>query len=79
MIYSLTPKGEGLLPVVLALRQWGEKWGYGNMRVVLADRRDGKPVRKICVQAHDGRELKLSDLMWIDGDGERSLFQTAAE
>ena len=44
---SLTAKGEGLLPVVLALRQWGEKWGYGNMRVVLADRRDGKPVRKI--------------------------------
>src|SRR3954453_14380692 len=24
VIYSLTPKGEGLLPVVLALRQWGE-------------------------------------------------------
>jgi DNA-binding HxlR family transcriptional regulator len=79
VVYSLTPKGEGLLPVVLALRQWGEKWGYGNMRVVLADRRDGKPVRKICVQAHDGRELKLSDLMWIDAEGDRPLFQTAAE
>src|SRR5438105_1880115 len=26
VIYSLTPKGEGLLPVVLALRQWGEQW-----------------------------------------------------
>ena len=36
------------------------------MQVVLADRRDGKPVRKICVQAHDGRELKLGDLTWID-------------
>src|SRR4029079_19255233 len=47
VIYSLTAKGEGLLPVVLALRQWGETWGYGNMRVTLADRRDGKPVRKI--------------------------------
>src|SRR3954447_8681177 len=41
VIYSLTSKGEGLLPVVLALRQWGEQWGYGNMHVVLADRRDG--------------------------------------
>ena len=30
VIYSLTPKGEDLLPVVLALRQWGEKWGYGK-------------------------------------------------
>ena len=79
VIYSLTPKGEGLLPVVLALRQWGEEWGYGKMRMVLADRRDGKPVRKICVQAHDGRELELHDLTWIDRDGERVSFRTAAE
>lgn len=79
VVYSLTPKGEGLLPVVLALRQWGEQWGYGNMKHVLADRRDGKPVRKICVQAHDGRELKLHDLMWTDGEGERAALRTAAE
>ncbi len=64
--YSLTAKGEGLLPVVLALRQWGEEWGYGSMKVVLADRRDRKPVRKICVQAHDGRSLDLHELTWID-------------
>jgi hypothetical protein len=43
------------------------------MRVVLADRRDCKPVRKICVQAHDGRELKLSDLTWVDRDDGRAL------
>lgn len=77
VIYSLTPKGEGLLPVVLALRQWGEEWGYGKMQVVLADRRDRKPVRKICVHAHDGRELKLSDLTWIDREQEQ--LATAAE
>src|SRR5215210_9099364 len=71
VIYSLTAKGEGLLPVVLALRQWGEEWGYGNMKVVLADRRDGRPVRKICVLAHDGRALGLHDLTWVDPDGER--------
>jgi DNA-binding HxlR family transcriptional regulator len=70
VIYALTSKGEGLLPVVLALRQWGEQWGYGKMRIRLADRRDGKPVRKICVQAHDGRELTLGDLTWINSDGE---------
>ena len=83
VIYSLTPKGEALLPVILALRQWGEEWGYGKMGVVLADRRDGKPVRKICVQAHDGRELKLSDLTWIDRDGQpasiTAAYKTAAE
>ena len=80
VIYSLTPKGEGLLAVVLAMRQWGEEWGYGKMEIVLADKRDGKPVRKICVQAHDGRELSLHDLTWVDGEGEPvSSFRTAAE
>jgi DNA-binding HxlR family transcriptional regulator len=76
VIYSLTAKGEGLLPVVLALRQWGEEWGYGSMKVVLADRRDRKPVQKICVQAHDGRQLKLQDLTWIDRE---DSLRTAAE
>ena len=78
VIYSLTRKGEGLLPVVLALRQWGEQWGYGTMQVVLADRRDGKPVRKICVQAHDGRELTLSDLTWVDRQ-DAATVRAAAE
>jgi DNA-binding HxlR family transcriptional regulator len=78
VIYSLTPKGEGLLPVVLALRQWGEEWGYGSMNVVLADRRDGKPVRKLCVLSHDGRELKLGDLTWVEREA-TSALRTAAE
>lgn len=77
VIYSLTPKGEGLLPVVLALRQWGDEWGYGKMSVVLADRRDGKPVRKICVVSHDGRELGLGDLIWVER--EAGSIATAAE
>src|SRR4029453_17595871 len=66
VIYSLTDKGEALLPVVLALRQWGEDWGHGCQEIFLADKRDGRPVRRICVQAHDGRELKLGDMMWVD-------------
>jgi hypothetical protein len=78
VIYSLTAKGEDLLPVVLALRQWGEKWGYGSMKVVLADSRDRKPVRKLCVLSHDGRELKLSDLTWIERENSEAL-RTAAE
>ena len=66
VVYSLSPKGESLLPVVLALRQWGEDWGHGCQEIFLADKRDGRPVKRICVQAHDGRELKLGDMMWVD-------------
>jgi DNA-binding HxlR family transcriptional regulator len=66
VIYSLSAKGEALLPVVLALRQWGEQWGHGSQDIVLADRRNGRPIRRIIIQAQDGRELNLSDLMWIE-------------
>ena len=79
VIYALTPKGEGLLPVVLALRQWGEEWGHGSPEVVLADRRDGRPVRRMAVQAQDGRELGLNDLTWVQLDGERVEMRQAAE
>ncbi|MEO8176503.1 MAG: helix-turn-helix domain-containing protein [Sphingomicrobium sp.] len=64
VIYALTEKGEALLPVVLALRQWGEDWGQRLAPVILVDRRDSKPVRRICVQAADGRPLQLSELTW---------------
>ena len=66
VVYTLTGKGEALLPVVLALRQWGEDWGHGTQELLLADQRDGKPVRPIRVLAEDGRELELHDLMWVD-------------
>ena len=66
VVYSLTQKGEALLPVVVALRQWGEDWGGGQTNIVLADARDGEPIRRIKLMSHDGRELELKDLMWFD-------------
>lgn len=66
VVYALTDKGEALLPVVVALRQWGEHWGHGSQDILLADLRDGKPVREIRVLAEDGRELELEDLTWVD-------------
>jgi len=69
VVYALSAKGEALLPVILALRQWGEDWGHGRRDIILADRRDGRPVRRICVQAQDGRELRLDDLTWVDPAG----------
>ena len=64
--YTLTEKGRELLPALVALRQWGEKWTEGHARVVLADKRDGKPIREIGIHAHDGRELSLGEMVWLD-------------
>ena len=81
VIYALTAKGEGLLPVVLALRQWGEEWGCGVAPVVLADRVSGRPIRRMCVQTDDGREVGLSDLVWLpreDSEVAPPLSQTGS-
>lgn len=79
VVYSLTRKGEDLLPVLVSLRQWGEQWGHGSPKVLLADKRDNKPVRRICLLSHDGRTLELDDLTWIDAAGVKSPLKVAAE
>ena len=78
VVYSLTRKGEGLLPVFVSLRQWGLEWGHGTQKVVLADKRDGRPVQRICLLSHDGRPLDLGDLTWIDSSGEKAPLKIAA-
>ncbi|MGB3166813.1 MAG: helix-turn-helix domain-containing protein [Alteraurantiacibacter sp.] len=63
--YRLTAKGRDLLPAMLALRQWGERYGANiNPQLVLVDTRDGKPVAPIRMHAHDGRELGWEDIAW---------------
>jgi DNA-binding HxlR family transcriptional regulator len=67
--YRLTDKGRALAPVMIALRQWGEKWECGVPSVpVMADRRDGQPIRPIGIYSHDGRPLDICDLVWIYPD-----------
>ena len=61
--YRLTDKGVGLLPTMIALRQWGEKWETGcPSNPVLVDKRDLAPVAEMRVHAHDGRPLEWEDL-----------------
>jgi DNA-binding HxlR family transcriptional regulator len=78
VIYALTEKGESLLPVMLAIRQWGEDWGLGEMQIVLADVRNRRPIRRIKVLAEDGREVKLGDLTWLSRDEVKAKADRAA-
>ncbi|WP_328473068.1 winged helix-turn-helix transcriptional regulator [Streptomyces sp. NBC_00448] len=61
--YVLTPKGRGLFPVVVALRQWGEQnlFAPGEPHSELLDRRQGRPLRALEVHAADGRRLTPDD------------------
>ena len=63
--YRLTEKGHDLLPAMLALRQWGEKYGCATPDIpVLCDERDGRPIAPIGIRAADGRILTPAELTW---------------
>ncbi|WP_043472817.1 helix-turn-helix domain-containing protein [Kitasatospora sp. MBT66] len=61
--YVLTPKGEDLFPVVVALRQWGERHSFDpdEPHSELLDRRDDRPLRELAVLAADGRPVGPAD------------------
>jgi DNA-binding HxlR family transcriptional regulator len=65
--YRLTDKGLDLLPVLLSLRQWGERWLSGKpSNPVLVDRVHRQPIAPMAVRAADGRVLARGDLEWVD-------------
>jgi DNA-binding HxlR family transcriptional regulator len=61
--YVLTPKGRGVFPVLVALRQWSEEFSFspGGCPTLLVDRDNGHPVRKLELHARDGRLLGVGD------------------
>ena len=68
--YGLTDKGFALLPTMIALRQWGERWETCVPAYpILVDERDRRPLQTISVLAQDGRVLGKGDLIWaLPGD-----------
>lgn len=64
--YALTEKGHALLPTMLALRQWGERWETGFPSTpVLVDARDKRPIALIEVRSWDDRVLRRHDMLWV--------------
>src|SRR6266576_3952466 len=57
--YVLTPKGRGVFPVLVALRQWSEEFSCegGGFDTLLVDRSEGRPE----LRAQDGRLLRDGD------------------
>jgi len=65
--YRLTEKGFDLLPAMIALRQWGQKYGAEAVSEdpVLVDEIDRLPIGPVSILAHDGRILDHTDLNMI--------------
>ena len=63
--YRLTEKGRDLFPVVVALRQWGDKWNPApdGQPLDLRDRESGQPIQAVTVQNAKGEPLSIRDVL----------------
>lgn len=62
--YRLTEKGRDLFAVVIALRQWGDKWNPApdGAPLDLRDRATGRPIHSVDVRNADGQPLSVRDV-----------------
>lgn len=69
--YRLTDRGRDLLPVVVALMQWGDRWiaGEGGAPVRLLDRESGEEIARMQVASASGKPLSLADVRVAPGPG----------
>jgi DNA-binding HxlR family transcriptional regulator len=65
--YRLTAKGFDLLPAMLSLRQWGQKYGAEfEENPVIVDEVDRLPIGPVSILSHDGRILSHEDLWMVN-------------
>ena len=69
--YRLTEKGEALLPLLTALRDWSDEWVYGRGHepVIVKDRRTNRRIPRLRVSDAEGRPLGRRDLRTEPGPG----------
>jgi DNA-binding HxlR family transcriptional regulator len=65
--YVLTAKGRDLFPVLVALRQWGERHFFtpGETHVRLVDKESRRPVARLEVRSQAGRLVTSDDTVVI--------------
>lgn len=67
--YVLTAKGKTLLPILIAMYQWGNEhvFGAGKEPVLLVDRAGRRPLEAIAPRDSDGNVLDLTEIAAIPG------------
>lgn len=69
--YALTAKGEELMPVLIALLQWGERWARpaNGSPVRYVDAATGKAINRLGARTQNGRPYRPRDLLIEPGPG----------
>jgi hypothetical protein len=79
--YVLTSRGKDLFTLLTALRQWGDRWifGEGNEPVMVLDRRTGKPIPRLRVLDKEGEPLRARDIVVAAGPGASASTRARAD
>ncbi len=70
--YYLTPKGEGLFPVIVALQQWGDDWlsGPAGPPILLVENETGQALAPVGPRSdYSARKLGFRDIRLEVGPG----------
>ena len=69
--YELTPMGKDLATLMTALRQWGDRWVFGEGRepLLVRDRRTRRPIPRVRILDESGAPIAARDLEIVPGPG----------
>jgi len=69
--YTLTERGRDLLPLLIALMQWGDRWvqGQEHVPVRVLERTSGKEIARLQVSGPTGAPLAVEDIVIVPGPG----------
>ena len=69
--YVLTRKGIDMMPMLVALTQWGDRWVFGenNEPVLFLERETDQPISSVKVFSTQGDALRARDLKVVAGPG----------
>ncbi len=77
--YRLTEKGWDLMPIMVALSQWGDKWRPDpqNADLRFQDQRNHETIPPVAVMSTDGRLLTAADIEIVPLKEEMQRFLTS--
>ena len=67
-LYQLTDKGRGLVPAMIALMQWGDKWASGGKPPVIVTDQQGRALAPVKLQGRGG-DVDVQAVRFSPGPG----------
>ena len=69
--YELTPMGRDLITLMTALRQWGDRWvfGEGKEPLLAIDRRTGRALPRVRILGEDNTPMPGREIALVLGPG----------